>query len=164
MTGDDDIYGLQPDPEKKDEDYPALRPEEPRSEGPRVPQPSPEEPADVEELNRYELGRLPDDGEEIGKKVHERQRRKRNRSLLLAEKPTSPFTIQQGWLDGCFSIPTVVFMLILAVFFSPLVFPVALFGAITAFDPEARRWAYYTMGFCLLPFLLIGCIYCMIPK
>jgi hypothetical protein len=80
-----------------------------------------------------------------------KKKRRRRRSIRRSSEPSEGFTIQGGWLDGIFGGPNLVLILIAAFLFSELVFPFALFAAITAADSEALRNAILALVVCLVP-------------
>jgi len=133
--------------------------EEFQDEPPRQPRRDHDEPSDADEK---ELPYPPQKDDELEQpRRRKRRRRRRDRSILRSDEPTTPFTLQQGWLDGLFAGPNLIVCLAVAFFCSPLAFFVALFAAITAADAEARRNAFVVVGFCLLPLLLAGCVLCL---
>jgi hypothetical protein len=103
------------------------------------------------------------DDEVEGEKPRRRKRRRRRRNLdiMKSDEPSTPFTLQQGWLDGIFAGPNLIILLAFTFFCFPVMFFVAIFAAITASDPEARRNALAVIGFCLAPVLLIACVGCI---
>jgi 4-amino-4-deoxy-L-arabinose transferase-like glycosyltransferase len=112
----------------------------------------------------YDLAPLPPEEriDELAENTQRRKRRKRSRSIQKADEvPSSPVLIQQGWLDGLFAGPNLLILLAVTFFCSPLMFPVAIFAAITASEPEARRNALVVLGFCLAPVLLGACVGCI---
>jgi hypothetical protein len=132
-----------------------------QDEPPGRPRRDKDEPSDADEKEQpYPLQK--DDELELEQpRRRKRRRRRRDRSILRSDEPTTPFTLQQGWLDGLFTGPNLIVCLAVAFFCSPLAFWVALFAAITAADSEARRNAFVVVGFCLIPVLLAGCVVCL---
>jgi hypothetical protein len=149
MVNDDDDDDLTPF---------SLQPEAPKEPRPKPP-PSTEETED--DAAGYDMAPMPETPEEVAEKV---VRGKRERSLLKEDVPPAKFTLQQGWLDEVFSSSFLPLTLAFTFFFWPIMLPLAILGAISAFDSDSRRNAYVTIGFCFLPMLVLGCIYCMVSS
>jgi hypothetical protein len=124
----------------------------------------PDEPGGGDTADGYDVAPLPPEArdEELAEKVHKRKRGKRSRSVLKADEVPHPFTIRQGWLDSLFETTMLPIMVGVAFFFGPLLLPVVIFGAIIAHDNECRKNAFILIGFCFLPVLLMGCLFCMV--
>jgi hypothetical protein len=135
--------------------------EEFQDEPPQKRKRDPSEPSNADE---QEPPFSPERVDEWGPEKPRRRRRKRRRpprSILKADEVVSPFTLQQGWLDGLFLGPNMILCLAVAFFCSPLMVWVAIFAAITAADSEARRNALVVIGICLLPVLFMMCLVCI---
>jgi hypothetical protein len=106
--------------------------------------------------------RRDDEAEEEEEPRPRRPRRRKKRRRPIARPPaeeSSGFTIQGGWLDSIFGADNVLILLALcaiAFFFCPCMFPVALFAAITAADPDARKNALIVLGVCILVVICSG--------
>ncbi len=143
----------------------SLQPEEPKAPRPEPP-PSSKEASDKEaedDAAGYDMVPMPETSEEVAEKVVRGKRsRNRERSLLKEDVLPSKFTLRQGWLDEVFSSSFLPLTLAFTFFFWPIMLPLAIVGAIIAFDSDSRRNAFVTIGFCFLPILVLSCVYCIV--
>ena len=100
-----------------------------------------------------------DEDDELEDRPRRRKRRKKRRPSIIKEDvyASRSHPLAVGWLDDLFSDYLAV-MLILTFFCCEIALPLAVLGAITAAERDARRNAIVVIVFGMLRFLLVLCL------